>query len=84
MQRKYLVGSFVCTFSCWTYGNGTLPLLPLSADQQTPRLGRAGSWCSTMTAAEALEAMSAAARKFEPAKMKIGYLASTPPGPVDE
>ena len=31
MRRKYLVGPIICTFACWTYGNGTLPILPLYA-----------------------------------------------------
>ena len=31
MKRQYLVGPFVCTFITWTYGNGTVPLLPLYA-----------------------------------------------------
>lgn len=31
MRRQYLVGPFICTLACWTYGNGTLPILPLYA-----------------------------------------------------
>ena len=39
---------------------------------------------AVMTADEALEAMSSAARRFDPEKVKIGDLASTPPGPAEE
>jgi ParB family chromosome partitioning protein len=39
---------------------------------------------ATMTADELLEAMSAAARRFDPTKVKIGDLASAPPGPAEE
>jgi MFS family permease len=31
MRKKYLVGPFICTLACWTYGNGTMPILPLYA-----------------------------------------------------
>lgn len=31
MRRKYLVGPFICSFACWTLGNGLMPLLPLYA-----------------------------------------------------
>jgi MFS family permease len=31
MRKKYLVGPFICTFACWAYGNGTMPILPLYA-----------------------------------------------------
>jgi MFS family permease len=31
MTRKLLVGPFITCFAAWTYGNGTLPLLPLYA-----------------------------------------------------
>jgi len=39
---------------------------------------------ATMSADEALEAMSTAAQRFDPEKVKIGDLASAPPGPADE
>ncbi len=39
---------------------------------------------ATMSADAALEAMTAAAQKFDAAKVKIGDLASAPPGPSDE
>jgi ParB family chromosome partitioning protein len=38
----------------------------------------------TMSADEVLEAMSSAARKFDPGKVKPADLASAPPGPADE
>lgn len=38
----------------------------------------------SMSADAAIEAMSEAAQKFDPAKVKIGDLASAPPGPADE
>lgn len=31
MRRSYLVGPFICCLAVWTFGNGTLPLLPLYA-----------------------------------------------------
>jgi len=31
MRRKYLAGPLICTFAVWTYGNGTMPILPLYA-----------------------------------------------------
>ncbi len=31
MRRKYLVGPCLCAFACWTFGNGTVLLLPLYA-----------------------------------------------------
>ena len=31
MRRSYLVGPFICLVATWTFGNGTLPLLPLYA-----------------------------------------------------
>lgn len=31
MGRSYLVGPFICLVAVWTFGNGTLPLLPLYA-----------------------------------------------------
>jgi len=39
---------------------------------------------ATMTADEALDAMSSAARRFDPEKVKIGDVASAPPGPPEE
>lgn len=39
---------------------------------------------ATMSADDALEAMSTAAQKFDPEKIKIGDLASAPPGPAEE
>jgi ParB family chromosome partitioning protein len=39
---------------------------------------------ATMSADDALEAMSAAAQKFDPEKVKIGDLASAPPGPSED
>jgi ParB family transcriptional regulator, chromosome partitioning protein len=39
---------------------------------------------TTMTADEALDAMASAARKFDPGKIKIGDLASAPPGPAED
>ena len=34
MRKKYLVGPFLCTLSCWIVGNGTISLLPLYAIQR--------------------------------------------------
>ena len=34
MTKKYLVGPFLCTLSCWIVGNGTICLLPLYAIQR--------------------------------------------------
>jgi len=34
MRRKYLVGPIVCTFACWTFGNGILPTLPIYAAER--------------------------------------------------
>lgn len=31
MRRKFLLGPFIACLAAWTYGNGTLPLLPLYA-----------------------------------------------------
>ncbi len=39
---------------------------------------------ATMTADEALDAMSTAAQRFDAEKVKIGDLASAPPGPAEE
>ncbi len=39
---------------------------------------------ATMTADAALDAMSTAAQKFDAEKVKIGDLASAPPGPAEE
>ena len=39
---------------------------------------------ATMSADEALDEMMAAAQKFDAAKVKVGDLASVPPGPADE
>jgi ParB family chromosome partitioning protein len=39
---------------------------------------------ATMSFDEALDAMMAAAQKFDAAKVKVGDLASAPPGPADE
>ena len=39
---------------------------------------------AAMTADEALEAMASAAQRFDPEKVKIGDLASAPPGPAED
>jgi ParB family chromosome partitioning protein len=39
---------------------------------------------ATMSADEALNAMMAAAQKFDAQKVKVGDLASVPPGPAEE